>query len=181
MDYRYYSQVRKEHSKYKDLVDTSKYKEKIEFLTSHPMIAKMILHRGDAMYDPMQWVNCHGSAAFLMGARVDIMKSNGDYTYGDKIPPHISDDSMENFLASLKRLETPQRDCLIGFYGHSHPAGHSRHRYGLKHTGVFLGHHDGKPILFNQLGNGDRFAFCSLDDLKNKNDGKDERIFFNLN
>lgn len=164
------SELAAEYSRYKALVDRSRYRDRIEFLIQHPELAAATLNE-ERKIQP----SCYGTAAFVIDKQrtvKELWKNAGhplDYYangYGDFVcipdetkPGYLGEKPMTLLQASLNEsMVTP--DTLISFSWNIPNTELCGMR--LRHAGIYLGQLSNQNIFFQQLGEGERFGFSSL-------------------
>ena len=163
-----------ERVKYKELIDSSRFRDRISFLVNNPDLASSTLNSQWGIFKPCCW----GTTAYLLGANEkvkDIWLKEGnvldDYSdaLGDFIiipdndkPGYIGMVPMQLYLDTLQEKDM-EKDCVVGLFWES-PNCEGFTGFGLGHTGIYLGEYEGKHIMFEQKQIGKRFRFVSIDD-----------------
>ncbi len=156
-------------AKYADLIEDSRFRERIRGLQQNPNWAFAHLHED---IRPC----CFGTAVYVIGENSlmkDLWKRSGksldDYSDAcgdfvcipdDNSPGYIGQEPMELFLKACEPAES-DKDTILSFYWNE-PFSELRGQR-LRHSGIFLGKKDGRTVMFHQLGEGKRFGVCSIE------------------
>ncbi|MBW3023189.1 hypothetical protein KY308_03730 [Candidatus Woesearchaeota archaeon] len=163
----------KEYEMYKDIIEKSKFRDKIRFLKENPQLA--FTNLANEGINPCCW----GTAVYTVGGNRKIKQlwtENGheldDYCCAlgnyicipdDSMPGYVGEEPMELFQASLVESDAAP-DTIISFYWDNPNTELCGFR--LRHSAICLGKHNGDEIIFHQLARGERFAICTLDQYK---------------
>ena len=164
----------KEISKYKDLIESSRYGDRISFLLDNPHLAEKELGKSG------EYSCCHGTVTYILNAN-EIMKqlwqeagheldnhsdASGNFIQipNNERPGYVGGDPMElflnNFYHSSKHLDT-----VVGFFWKNPKAEY--YGFGLGHTGIYLGNLNSEDIMFNQKELAEPFEITSINTFKN--------------
>lgn len=163
----------------KNIVESSRYKDKISFLLENPGLARKTLKVLGGYYN--QKPNCFGTIIFLLNEQRRFIE-NYEHTKDNEViiiggpgkeegfcifseeerPGYIGSLFMKWFLQNCcKKIPEKERDCIIAAI----PTDYINH--GLLHTSLYLGNINNKLWIFEQEGEGLSFRFTAFRNYNN--------------
>ena len=162
--------IEEEYQRHRNLVDNSRFREKLILLIQNPNLAFNLLERTHGIHSC-----CLGTSVYVAGRNQDVKRlwieagySLDDYSnaLGDYIclpdedrPGYVGEAPMELLQQTLNKSRIAP-DTLVSFYWNIPNT--EKCGFRLRHSGIFLGREKGRGIFFHQKSEGERFAITPV-------------------